>query len=928
VKTRLLILIFIFCTNSLFASQIEFTPQEKTWLEKHPVINVSNENDWPPFDYAENGIAKGYSVDLIKILAKNIGVKVNFIQGSWPELLVAFDKKSIDLMHVMTKDKEREQKYSFSSAYMQWRTSYFIRDDDNSINSVNDLWIGKKIAAGKGWSTTTLLKKLHPKATIIEYENTKEMLEALSSSEVDACVDNVLAATYEMNKNGITGINHGGFLNLEKKHLNNFHFVSHKDSPELASVFTKAFDYLSIEENLKLQNRWFETSKDRPLLLSEQEKEYIKNNTITYAGDPQWLPFEAFDDNGNYSGIVAEHIEIVEKKLHKKFDKIITNHWLDTLELSKIRGVDIISGDAADVVLSINYKAIDTYLKNPLVIVTRKEHPYVDDLNNIKDKKIAFGAGGGYSADILKKYPDIKFIACDTPQSGLLGVKTGKYDAFIGTLSTSDYMIVQMGIEDIKIAGQTDITMNLTLFVDREKPLLYSIINKAIKTISKEKQHEIISKWRSRKITKVVDYTLVWQISMVFLVLVLIGFFFTFMLRQSNKRLKRLEQETRYLSERMVLAFDGSRDGLWDWDLIENSVYFSPRWKEMLGYRDDELENSFDAWKSRIHPDDLAEVLKDIEASVKDEDVLFENKHRLRHKDGHWVWIYDRGKVQHDLDGKAIRMIGTHTDLTTEINLSDELSKMNNTLEKRVKSEVEKNREHQLIMLQQSRHAQMGEMISMIAHQWRQPLNNLSMLNQSIALTYKAGKLDDKLMDRLSRDAKGQIEQMSQTIDDFRDFFKPDKKAERFSVNATIDHVVNLLNPILKENGIVLKSDLQDNIETVGFSNELGQSLVNIVNNAKDALMQKSANNKKVINIILRKEDANVLITITDNGGGIDLGVIDKIFDPYFSTKQEKNGTGLGLYMSKTIIEEHMNGTITATNTDSGAEFVITLSSE
>jgi len=467
--------------------------------------------------------------------------------------------------------------------------------------------------------------------------------------------------------------------------------------------------------------------------------------------------------------------------------------------------------------------------------------------------------------------------------------------------------------------------MNLTLFVDREKPLLYSIINKAIKTISKEKQHEIISKWRSAKVKKVVDYTLVWQISMVFLVLVLIGFFFTFMLRQSNKRLKRLEQETRYLSERMVLAFDGSRDGLWDWDLIDNSVYYSPRWKEMLGYRDDELENSFDAWQSRIHPDDLAEVLKDIEASVNDEDVLFENKHRLRHKDGHWVWIYDRGKVQHDFDGKAIRMIGTHTDLTTEINLSDELSKMNKTLEKRVKSEVEKNREHQLIMLQQSRHAQMGEMISMIAHQWRQPLNNLSMIVQSVTLKHQDKKLSDILMQRLSHDAKKQIEQMSQTIDDFRDFFKPDKKVERFSVNAAITHVINLLNPILRQNEIILKANLQENIEIVGFSNELGQSLINIVNNAKDALIKKSTNDKKVINITMEKIDGKVLITIADNGGGIDPDIIDNIFEPYFSTKQEKNGTGLGLYMSKTIIEEHCHGNIKVSSSAEGTAFEIVL---
>ncbi|MDQ7046382.1 MAG: PAS domain-containing protein [Sulfurovum sp.] len=496
------------------------------------------------------------------------------------------------------------------------------------------------------------------------------------------------------------------------------------------------------------------------------------------------LPFQAFDDSGNYIGIIAEYMGIIENRLHIKFEKVITKNWQETLELSKRKKVDVVSGDATDVILNQNYKPIDTYIENPLVIVTDKGHEYILDLNQIKDKKIAFVSGYGYSADIVKKYPDIKFIACDTIQLGLLGVKTGKYDAFIGSLAMVEYTIVSMGIEDIKIAGQTDIVMSVSLFVDKNKPLLYSILNKSMKTISENRQHQIISKWRKNKIETIIDYTFLWQILFVVLILFLIGLIFVYLLKRSNRRLselldstiegvlvsqkgicqtanltaleilgyssmdeikgkhmldfvsyesknllkkqiklstvpyeafikrkdgtlipallkgvnlsdgktristiidltklKQTEQENLYLSERIKLAFDGSHDGLWDWDLIDNTLYFSPRWKEMLGYMDDEIEDSFETWKSRVHPDDLEEALENIELSINNEEVVFENKHRLRHKDGHWVWIYDRGKVQRDIDGKAIRMIGTHTDLTTEINLSKELSQLNKTLE-------------------------------------------------------------------------------------------------------------------------------------------------------------------------------------------------------------------------------------------------------
>ena len=654
--------------------------------------------------------------------------------------------------------------------------------------------------------------------------------------------------------------------------------------------------------------------------LTQKEQEYLNNTHITYAGDPKWLPFEAFDDNGNYIGIVAEHIEIVEKKLNKKFDKIITNHWLDTLELSKKRGVDIISGDAADVILSQNYKAIDTYLKNPLVIVTRKEHPYVDDLNHIKDKKIAFGAGGGYSADILKKYPDIKFIACDTPQSGLLGVKTGKYDAFIGTLSTSDYMIVQMGIEDIKIAGQTGITMNLTLFVDREKPLLYSIINKAIKTISKEKQYEIISKWRSTKVKSVIDYTLVWQISIVFLIVTIISLFFIFLLRRSNKKLKQLEQETRYLSERMTLAFNGSRDGLWDWNLIENSVYFSPRWKEMLGYRDDELKNSFDTWKSLMHPDDLKEVMKDIELSINDEEIVFENKHRLRHKEGHWVWIYDRGKVQRDLDGKAIRMIGTHTDLTTEINLNNELGNLNKTLKTRVQEQVEELERRYTFMAQQARLASMGEILSSIAHQWRQPLNRINSNVSVLRSVLRREPVDHKMLTEQTEMIEQNTKYMSDTIEDFSNFFHPDKTETKFLLQNVIVKALELIDQRTKHVKIKIVSDKE--LKLFSFEKEYLQVLLIILNNAIDNFESKAIPEPK-IDIVMKEHDGMVTLAICDNGGGVDEGVIDRIFDPYYTTKFAKEGTGLGLYMAKMMIENSMHGQLHVKNKNAGACFEI-----
>jgi len=417
---------------------------------------------------------------------------------------------------------------------------------------------------------------------------------------------------------------------------------------------------------------------------------------------------------------------------------------------------------------------------------------------------------------------------------------------------------------------------------------------------------------------------LVWQISIVFLVLTLIGLFFTFILRQSNKKLKRSEQETRYLSERMTLAFDGSRDGLWDWNLIENSVYFSPRWKEMLGYRDDELENSFETWQSRIHPDDLEEVLKDIELSIKDKDVLFENKHRIQHKDGHWVWIYDRGKVQRDKDGKAIRMIGTHTDLTTEINLNNELGELNETLETMVKEQVEELDRRHTFMAQQARLASMGEMLSSIAHQWRQPLNRINSNVAVLRSVLRRDPVDHEMLTEQTEMMEQNTKYMSDTIEDFSNFFHPEKKEIEFLVQDVIVKALELIDQ--RTENIEIKIVSTEELELFSFEKEYLQVLLIILNNAIDNFESKGIKEAK-IDIIMKEYAGMSTLAICDNGGGVDEGDINRIFDPYYTTKFAKEGTGLGLYVAKMMIENSMHGKLQVKNQNGGACFEIIIPS-
>lgn len=236
-------------------------------------------------------------------------------------------------------------------------------------------------------------------------------------------------------------------------------------------------------------------------------------------------------------------------------------------------------------------------------------------------------------------------------------------------------------------------------------------------------------------------------------------------------------------------------------------------------------------------------------------------------------------------------------------------------------------KEKELQLVQQSKLAQMGEMLSMIAHQWRQPLNIVAALNEIMLLKSKKNQLDFETFEPLSKKITLQVNYLSKTIDDFKEYFKPDKKPRHATLEDIVLHTLDITEASLANNKVKLSLELHAKEQILTFVNEVQQALINIIKNAEDALKQNRTQDREIV-IRAYKQDMLHIIEIEDNAGGIDEDILPKIFDPYFSTKDEKNGTGLGLYMTKTIIEKHCHGSITARNTKKGVKFTIELPSQ
>ncbi len=264
------------------------------------------------------------------------------------------------------------------------------------------------------------------------------------------------------------------------------------------------------------------------------------------------------------------------------------------------------------------------------------------------------------------------------------------------------------------------------------------------------------------------------------------------------------------------------------------------------------------------------------------------------------------------------------TDIIVQARGEEALRKLNEELEERIAQRTAELRDKDQMLIMQSRQAAMGEMLENIAHQWRQPLHSVGIVMQTLTLMHDDGELNRENLVAMERQVMELVQHMSRTIDDFRNYFRPDREKVLFHVGTAVQRTLSLVEASFKDRLIAIDVRMEDDPVIHGFQNEYSQVLLNILQNARDALESRKVNNP-LVTVVVGSENGKSAVTISDNAGGIPDEIIDKVFDPYFTTKGPDKGTGIGLFMSKSIIEKNMDGRLTVRNTCDGAEFRIEL---
>ena len=405
--------------------------------------------------------------------------------------------------------------------------------------------------------------------------------------------------------------------------------------------------------------------------------------------------------------------------------------------------------------------------------------------------------------------------------------------------------------------------------------------------------------------------------------------FFAAFIHDITNRTRR-EEELRVSRERFDLAVRGSNDGIWDWDVRTNEVYFSARWMSMIGYEEGEISNRFDEWESRLHPDDRVRSLATIRAYLERQSPVYDMEHRLRHKDGSYRWILARGVAMWDGDGKAYRMAGSQTDITTR-------------------------KEAERTLVQREKLAGLGQMVAGVAHEINNPLsfviNNVVVLQRDVAsmreLLQAYMQLDPAIartdpaaaeslqsiaerfdaaytlpnLEELTIRSRDGLKRIQQIVKDLRDFARLDTSdMHEVDLNEGVASTINIIRGRALKKNVSLETRLGEIPLVNCYPAKINQVIMNLVANAIDACGEGGH-----VSVITRRTEDGVEVAVMDDGPGIDAAIREKIFDPFFTTKPPGEGTGLGLSISYGIVQDHHGQIRVETEAGKGTTFVVAL---
>ena len=549
------------------------TKEERAFVAEHPLIRVSSEFDWPPYDYVRDGDPEGYSIDYMKLLAKKIGVEIEFVTGKWTDLQKRLETKQIDVIHLISKTPEREKYALYSDLYVTSSRVIVTQHSETEIHDMKDL-ANRRVAAVEGWAISDVMHARYPQMRLVNKASAEELLDAVAYGEADAAVMDYTVANYLIGKKMLGNLKIAARVDPDDNEK--LYIGIRNDWPLLQRLFNKALHHISDEERLELNNKWLlqgsSSLGSQHLYLSVAEQIYLQNkHRLTTCVDPNWMPLEKIED-GQYIGMGAEYLKLFETRLGTPIDVLPTKTWAESVRNAKSRRCDMY-------VFSMDTPERRTYMNvtrpliaPPLVLATRMDAWFYTDLNDLGDEKIGIVDGYALADVIREKYPNVHFVFVESLDEGLKKVTDGELFGFLDAFPVLGYMIQKHYLGELKIAGRFEDTWDLGVALRNDEPELFSIFQKVVDSIGDEDRRKIENQWVAVAYERGFDYMLMWQIIAVFAVLMAIMFYRN---RQLLRHQRELDEKNRELEEQKAkMDFIAYHDGL---TMLPNRTSFQER---------------------------------------------------------------------------------------------------------------------------------------------------------------------------------------------------------------------------------------------------------------------------------------------------------------------------------------------------------------
>ncbi|MGP2655716.1 transporter substrate-binding domain-containing protein [Malaciobacter sp. WC5094] len=854
-------------------SKINFTKEEQSFLKNKSKLIIANEYDWIPFDFYENDRPKGYIVDYIKLISSKLGLEPVFITDNWTQLLKKFKENKIDVLPVIAYSENREKYLEFTYPIFEQVLSIVTKKSTTNIINIDDLK-NKKLGMVKDWQLTKVIKKEYPQIEIVEYKTLKEIFDAIKNNYIDGSIQNNLLARYYINKYYSRDLKITSSV-IIPNFKNELYIGVRKDLIMLKKLINKAINSLNQKELELLNQKWLNYAEE--INFTKEEQEFIENTTINVAYGVDWAPI-SFVENDKAYGLGFDFWQYITNKANLKVNFDFKSNFTNALEDIKYKRNDIIISTSKTNDREKYAIFSDTYYKAPLGIATLNNKNYIPDASYLLNKKV--GVGKDFTAYRLLKeaYPKMKFIFYNDIKQGLEYLSNNKVDVIVDSMPILVHNIKKYAYSNIKISGSTGISFDLQVMIRDDYKVLQSIINKVLKTMTSEERRVIYDKWSKLEYTQVFDYSILWKYFLPLLIIIFVILYKNRQLLKYQNSLKQTKSELENTVENFRALINLTIEGIF---IVKgNRILFT----------NIEAIKMFNLNKKK---------LKDLEF---DSLFKYENKQKLdfiikeaKTKTYELSAIKKNAKVFPVLlKSKTIFFENKYCDIVSVIDMSEIKDK-------------------EQLIIHQSKMASLGEMIGNIAHQWRQPLSFISTAATGMKLQKQFNQLDDKTFNTTIDNIAQTTMFLSQTIDDFQNYLKTDKTKIKFNLSKSIEKLLNIVKSSFSNNFIEMELNLDKEIFITSYENELTQALLNIINNAKDALKDKEYNTR-YITINCFKNKNNVFIEVIDNAGGVKPEFIDRVFEPYFTTKHKSQGTGLGLYMTHKIVNESLNGEIKIEN--------------